>query len=148
MAQSAQSIEPVEQAEAVAVDVEPESAVPVTESAPSSQSVDTTPEASADGIKSARWLLAQDPRRFTVQLVTVSRAERARELILEQADPGEFAVYQINRDGRRLNVITFGVFSNTQAANTAAQDLVGQLATVKPWVRPLNLVQDAVRAGL
>ena len=121
--------------------------VPVTESAPASVLAEPSTQ-DADGLKNANWLLAQDPRRYTVQLVTVSKPERARELINEQADPSEFAVYQINRDGRRLNVITFGVFTSTEAANAGTERLTGQLGTVKPWVRPMNLVQDAVRGGL
>ncbi|MEM7096641.1 MAG: AAA family ATPase [Pseudomonadota bacterium] len=123
--------------------------VVVEESQPASVASQEDGQTSDDGrIKDGRWLLDQNPRYYTVQLVTVSRPERARELILEQANPGEFAIYQIRRDGRRLNVITYGVFTSSGAAGGALGDLQGQLGSVKPWVRPMNLVQDAVRGGL
>ena len=124
-----------------------ESPIPVAEASDSAPAL--APSAlNSSGIKNAQWILAQDARRFTVQLVTVSKPERARELILKQDEPGDFAVYQINRDGRRLNVIVYGVFSDGKAANAALSQLKAELAGVKPWVRPLNLVQDAVRGGL
>ena len=123
--------------------------IPVVEaSAAISVSTPANSQAAPGGIKDGQWLLGQNARRFTVQLVTVSKLERAYELIQEQADPAEFAVYQINRDGRRLNVITYGVFTSEAAAQTATNDIQGQLKAVKPWIRPMNLVQDAVRGGL
>ena len=109
---------------------------------------ESTESLQTDGYNNGAWILEQDAGRYTVQLVTVSKLTRAHDLIAEQADTSEFAVYQINRDNRRLNVITFGVFSTTDAARRAADGLVGQLKGVKPWVRSLNFVQDAVRGGM
>ena len=108
-----------------------------------------TPEARAaapeqTGIKDSRWILAQDPQSYTLQLVTVSTLERAEALVKRQPDPNEFAIYQVSRDNRLLHVVIYGLFSNASAAERAAEGFTGELATLKPWVRPLQLVQDAV----
>lgn len=95
--------------------------------------------------KNARWLLDQDPNRFTLQLLSLSSAERAVAFMNRQSSPSEFAWYQMQRDDKTLYVITYGVFSSQSAAQAAVAGFTGELASIKPWVRPLNLVQDTVR---
>lgn len=96
--------------------------------------------------KNARWLLDQDPNRFTLQLLSLSSAERAVAFMNRQSSPSEFAWYQMQRDDKTFYVITYGVFSSQSAAQAAVAGFTGELASIKPWVRPLNLVQDTVRS--
>ncbi len=62
-----------------------------------------------------------------------------------QSSPSEFAWYQMQRDDKTLYVITYGVFTSRSAAQAAVAGFTGELASIKPWVRQLNLVQDTVR---
>ena len=115
----------------------PVSAIPVVESSP-------LPDGA---FKSASWILQQDPDRFTLQLLSLSSASRAEAFMNRQADTSDFAWYQMQRDNRTLFVITYGVFSSREAAQAAAAGFTGELASIKPWVRPLRLVQDTVRSN-
>jgi len=113
----------------------PVSPVPVVESNPL-----------PDGVfKSASWILQQDPNRFTLQLLSLSTAARAEAFMNRQPDTSDFAWYQMQRDNRTLYVITYGVFSSREAAQSAVAGFSGEMASIKPWIRPLSLVQDTVR---
>jgi DamX protein len=97
------------------------------------------------GAKDTRWLLAQDPDYFTLQLVTVSSPESASAFVARQRDAAEFTVYQLQRDGRILHVVLYGLFSSRSAAEAAADSLPAEAGRVQPWIRPVGQVQDAAR---
>ncbi len=99
------------------------------------------------GYRDAAWILAQAQDRYTMQLLSLSSLERAEAFINRQDDPAEFALYRMQRDGRTLFVIIYGIFSNRDAATAAAANLSGELAGINPWIRPMGLVQDTVRAN-
>lgn len=103
------------------------------------------PAPSAAGGKDGRWLLEQPPGAYTVQLVTLSSAERAAAFVAEQAEPQRFATYQLARDGRTLHVVVYGVFDSKAEAERAARALTGSAAKVKPWIRTLAQVHTAIR---
>jgi len=133
---------------------EPAVEAPV-EAAPASAAaapvVDTPPPAAEASpqtpqkYKGADWLLRQNPERFTLQLMTLSSRQRASEFISRQDNQEEFAIYSMIRDGQRLHVVTYGVFSGRAAAQTAIAGFSGELARLDPWIRPMRLVQDTVR---
>jgi DamX protein len=128
---------PVTQQSAAEPEPAPVRPVPVVESNPL-----------PDGVfKSASWILQQDPNRFTLQLLSLSTAARAEAFMNRQADTSDFAWYQMQRDNRTLYVIIYGVFSSREAAQSAAAGFTGEMASIKPWVRPLSLVQDTVRSN-
>ena len=95
--------------------------------------------------KDSRWLLEQDPDYFTIQLVTVSAAESASAFVGRQNEPGDFTIYQLQRDGRILHVVLYGLFSSRGAAETAADNLPAEVGRVQPWIRPVAQVQAAAR---
>ncbi|MEM8766910.1 MAG: AAA family ATPase [Pseudomonadota bacterium] len=100
------------------------------------------------GVRDGRWLLQQNPEYFTLQLVTVSAAERAVAFVEGQLDPREFAIYRLQRDGRMLHVVVYGLFSSRAAAERAANNLPSGLGEVQPWIRPVEQVQTAARTSL
>ncbi len=97
------------------------------------------------GFNSAQWILRQAGDRFTLQLLTLSKAEGVTRFISAQDDPSEFAVYRVRSGDRNLYVITYGVFSTHGAAQQAADQLQDRLNGAKPWIRALSLVQDTIR---
>ena len=99
-------------------------------------------------VRGAEFLLRQNPQHYTLQLLTLSSRENAEAFIGRQADAEEFAIYRITRNERLLYVVTYGVFSSRSAAQSRAGNLSGELASIEPWVRPLSLVQDAIRSNL
>jgi len=97
------------------------------------------------GVRDSRWLLAQNPDYFTLQLVTVSSAESASTFVSRQREPAEFTVYQLARDGRILHVVLFGLFSSRTAAEAAVDNLPDEVGRVQPWIRSVGQVQAAAR---
>jgi DamX protein len=94
--------------------------------------------------RGSKWLLAQPADKFTLQLVTVSSAERARVFVAAQPDPDDFAVYQLRRDGRVLHVVVYGLFNTRSEADAAARRLPASVGQVKPWIRSIEQVHGAI----
>ena len=80
--------------------------------------------------------------------MTGSKAQRAQDLVSAQTTPEDFAIYQVNRDGRRLHVIVYGLVASAEDAQKAVPALRGDLRGSKGWVRSMRVVQQAARAGL
>lgn len=95
--------------------------------------------------KSAQWILNQPAERFTMQLLTLSSLRRAEAFINRQANPEEFGLYRMRRDGKQLYVVIYGVFSGRPGAQAAIAGFTGELGKIKPWIRSMALVQDTIR---
>ncbi len=94
------------------------------------------------------WLMSQRESLYTIQLVTVSSAERALAYIDGQQDPSEFGSYRLQRDGRILHVVVYGLFDTQAQAEAAARSLPDGVGNVQPWVRPMRQVHGAIRTTL
>ncbi len=114
---------------------------PVEVPAPVTEAVPAAPA----GVKNTNWLLQQNSDYFTLQLVTVSAAERAAAFVARQREPGDFTIYQLTRDGRILHVVLYGLFSSRDAAQTAADSLPAEVGDIQPWIRQVGQVQAAAR---
>jgi septal ring-binding cell division protein DamX len=95
-----------------------------------------------------KWILEQDPRRYTIQFGTSPN----RDLLLEQAltlrgdqDP---AVYPFKRtpSGRPVFGLSSGLYDSFDAAEQQLASLPESLKTFQPWIRPLNDLQRQIRA--
>jgi DamX protein len=97
-------------------------------------------------VRSSKWLLDQSPAMFTVQLASFSTGERLVSYLAQQKSPGSFGWYPIERGGKRLYVVTYGQFATRTDAMQAAGNLPPETGKVEPWVRPMSMVQDAIRS--
>ncbi|MEM7077253.1 MAG: AAA family ATPase [Pseudomonadota bacterium] len=104
-------------------------------------------EESSAGVKGVAWLMQQERSRYTLQLVTVSSRERALALVNAQSDASEFVVVPTRRREQTLYVILYGLFTSQAAASAAQPGLRGDMAGLKPWVRPIAQVQGAAYQG-
>ena len=95
--------------------------------------------------RDTRWLLSQEPDYFTLQLITVSSADRAHAFVDQQLEPREYTIYQLTRDGRVLHVVLYGAFSSRAAAQAAVDRLPAGMGDIQPWIRQIGQVQDAAR---
>ena len=95
--------------------------------------------------KDASWLLRQNPERYTLQMLTLSSRQRAVQFINRQQNQEEFALYSWQREGARLYVVTYGVFSGSDAARRTAESFGGEPGRINPWVRSMRLVQETIR---
>ncbi|MEQ8994251.1 MAG: AAA family ATPase [Pseudomonadales bacterium] len=127
---------------------DPEPAPPSPLPSPS-RAAPSAPTAPADGrARDAAWILAQAPDSFTLQLVSLSSAERVQAYLADQADRGDFASYRLQRDGRILHVVIYGQYATRAEAEAAARTLPASVGAVQPWIRPFADVQAAVRTAL
>jgi DamX protein len=92
--------------------------------------------------------MSQPGSAFTVQLVSLSSAERAAQYVASQPDPNQFAVYRLQRDGRILHVVLYGSFATREQAEAAIRLLPASVGTVQPWIRPFAHVHEAARSAL
>jgi DamX protein len=106
------------------------------------------PAAGAPGPRDARWILSQAPDAYTVQLVSLSSAERAVAFVRAQSDPSLFATFRLQRDARIFHVVIYGAFASRAEAQAAAAALPASVGNVQPWIRPFADVQAAVRTAL
>ncbi|MGK0225017.1 MAG: DamX protein, partial [Limisphaerales bacterium] len=120
-----------------AIDAQPDSV-------PAPQAEEMAPVLDAAGVNGTDWFLRQNGEHFTLQLMTLSRRQGGIDLIRRQSDADEFALTKIVRDGRELHVLSYGVFSNKQAAQSKANNLSGELAGVKAWVRTFASMQGSL----
>ena len=97
------------------------------------------------GKRDTAWLLAQDPAAFTLQLVTVSSIDSAEAFVQRQRLPMEFAIYQLQREGRTLHVVLYGLYPSREAAQAAADRLPEEVGDIQPWIRSVDQVQSAAR---
>ena len=135
--QAEEIVESAVDMEVEAIGVEPESVA-----APQTEEVASVLDAA--GVNGADWFLRQNGEHFTLQLMTLSRRQGGIDLIRRQSDADEFALTKIVRDGRELHVLSYGVFSNKQAAQSKANNLSGELAGVKAWVRTFASMQSSL----
>ena len=123
---------------------EPESITPISKE-PQPELPPTSP---ATAYKDASWLMAQPGDAFTLQLLTLSSAERVQAYLASQERPERFATYRLSRNGRILHVVVYGSFATRSQAEAESRRLPASVGQVKPWLRTMTQVQSAIRTAL
>jgi septal ring-binding cell division protein DamX len=85
---------------------------------------------------------------YSIQLVTVSSGQRALAYIDNQRNPSDFGSYRLQRAGRILYVVVYGLFDTRAQAEAAATSLPVEVGNVQPWVRPMDQIHGAIRTTL
>ncbi len=104
--------------------------------------------AGAAVLHDGRWLLQQNPKAYTVQLVTSpSQADMARfiDRNVEQLALDSLAFSVTEHEQRERYNLFFGVFGTMSAARAAIAALPPELRANRPWVRQFRSIQDSVR---
>ena len=104
----------------------------------------------AQTVRNAEWLLRQNPKAFTVQLVTLSNADQLDRMAQRHQRPEELARFRVQGQKRLLYVLTYGVFEDAAQAELL-RDEVAAIMSLPPeqlWVRRLASVQRAIRTTL
>ena len=102
----------------------------------------------AAALHDSRWLLQQNPKAYTVQLVTSpSQADMARfiDRNVERLALDSLAFSVTGHDQRERYNLFFGVFPTSSQARAAIAALPPELRANRPWVRQFRSIQDSVR---
>ena len=100
------------------------------------------------GRRDGAWLMSQPTSMYSIQLVTVSSGQRALAYIDNQRNPSDFGSYRLQRAGRILYVVVYGLFDSRAQAEAAATSLPVEVGNVQPWVRPMDQIHGAIRTTL
>ena len=104
--------------------------------------------AGAGVLHDSQWLLRQNPKAYTVQLVSSpGQADMARFINrnIEQLALDSLAFSVSERDQRESYNLFFGVFATVGEARAAIAALPPELRANRPWVRRIQSVQDSLR---
>ena len=94
----------------------------------------------------ADWLLEQDPEHLTLQLAVMSEETRVLLFIRRNGVSGLLSYFPMQRDGKKLFVLTSGIFENRTAALLGLKRLPEAVQNARPWIRRLGAVQEQIRA--
>ncbi|MEM7220305.1 MAG: SPOR domain-containing protein [Pseudomonadota bacterium] len=97
------------------------------------------------GARNAAWLLDQSSGAYTIQLIGFGQAARARDYLQRQTQPEQFASFVTRSGSNLVHVVTYGSFGTREEAARAAASLPSSVGDVKPWIRPMGSVHDAIR---
>jgi DamX protein len=86
------------------------------------------------------WYAGQAPGNYVVQILGTSSEAAAQNFVKEQG--GEYRYFKKVLNGKPLYVITYGSFTNRDAAVTAIKALPAKVQAGKPWPRSVASVQQ------
>lgn len=95
-----------------------------------------------------QWVLQQDPKAFTVQLIGVNNPQEMTTFARQNADQLASAPlsYTVTQPGGQYRYnLFYGVFASADAARAAIDTLPAPVLSQKPWVRQFNAVQNAAK---
>lgn len=92
------------------------------------------------------WLLAQNPRHFTVQLIA-SRERRVIDIFIKNNKiPFRHGIFKTSREGKSWYVLVAGSFSGPVKARQSISRLPEGVRANGPWVRSFLSIQKAIIA--
>lgn len=86
------------------------------------------------------WYAGQAPGNYVVQILGTSSEATAQNFVKEQG--GEYRYFKKVLNGKPLYVITYGSFTNRDAAVSAIKALPAKVQAGKPWPRSVASVQQ------
>ncbi len=93
------------------------------------------------------WLLAQDPRHYTVQLMSGSNESAIKRFYEQNQLPQQIAYYAIKNKDSLWYTMLYGSFSGFSKAREAINQLPVNLRNKQPWVRSFDSIQKEIRAN-
>jgi len=96
------------------------------------------------GIRREAWLLQQDPKAYSLQLVAFRDEKAIAAFVRQQQLKGDLAYFQTLRNGTPWYSLLYGVYPSKAAAKSALDQLPGKLRK-RVWIRSLASVQKAIK---
>lgn len=90
------------------------------------------------------WVLNQNARHYTLQIVAGENLKTIEEFIEEHKLNNNIAFYRSVRKGKPWYGLIYGVYPHKQAAISAINQLSKKLQRLNPWVRSMNGIQKDI----
>jgi TPR repeat protein len=89
------------------------------------------------------WILEQNPERYTIQVIALSKPDKLREFVAAHPEWAPFAIYTPSELGNRIWILLQGVYDDPAAARSAkARFPPGLEAPEKLWIRKYGRVRE------
>jgi len=99
------------------------------------------------GNQKDKWLLAQNPTGFTLQLFGTDKEQNADEFIKQHRIEGKAGYFYTQRKGQDWYSVIYGAYEEKSAAQQTAKTLPASLKKIKPWVRRFDDIQANINAS-
>ena len=94
-----------------------------------------------EGLRSDKWVLAQDPATFTLHLMSVRSEQRLRELIVDNGWQEKASYYLAHRKSGEWYVLLYGQYESVKAAEQDKVTLSKQLKVKDALVKKYDIFQ-------
>ncbi len=102
----------------------------------------------ATDILPVAWIMAQDPDRYTIQVIGLSAAEKLNGLVEGHDALAPFATYTVRRNGKTLYILVQGNYADVDAARRARDNFPRSIQkTDQLWIRQFGMIQDLMVAA-
>ena len=98
-------------------------------------------------LRDTAWILAQDPSRYTVQIMAVRDLADLRRFARKGRVDLELAYYRVARKGQPWFILVGGVYEDRKAAAAAVRGLPDSLRRNSPWIRTMKSVHREIRGA-
>jgi DamX protein len=115
--------------------------------AASPRAAETREPAGTTAFRREKWLLAQDPESYTIQIMGVHNEQSLLDFIKRNQTlaQGEFAYYESLFQGEPWFQLLYGLYPTKQAAQLGADELPEDIRRGGPWIRRLATIQQTIR---
>ncbi len=96
------------------------------------------------GDQQARWILAQDPQSFTLQLFATNNRQSAESFIRQHKLQGNVGYFESLRDGKPWYSVVYGAYPDQTTAKSNVKSLPASLQKVKPWIRRFDDIHASI----
>lgn len=106
---------------------------------------ENTSEPVVEETHGADWILKQNSKSYTFQLMGSWEAVEVDEFIEKQALVGDYARFTSLRDGKPWHVLVYGIYPSKQAALNASNQWPAPMNTIPTWLRRFDSVQTQIK---
>ncbi|MDX2461834.1 MAG: SPOR domain-containing protein [Gammaproteobacteria bacterium] len=106
----------------------------------------TPPAAAATTGDGERWLLAQRPEDYTLQLLATLDEDLMRTFLGKHKFTEPVAYFTFQRDGKRWYAAVYGAYPDKSQAQSAVTGLPSEIGKNPPWIRQFSAIQKIIKA--
>jgi septal ring-binding cell division protein DamX/type II secretory pathway predicted ATPase ExeA len=97
-----------------------------------------------------KWLLKQNPRHYTIQILAVRQEKSLLEFIEETRlnNRGRVAYFRSQLKGKDWYRLLYGVYPSKKGADSELNNLPSNIRQLSPWIRRIAPIQRAIKENV